>query len=868
MKRSTRHKFVSSFVLLGLLAQQAFFVFPQRAEAQFQASTGIGAFFGGDLDIGGLGATVISCAFPNGIGNAISGLFNGGGAGNQPTGGDTTDTGSTDSALGTSSFSSFSSMGGMSNTVPVTDQGAIDAIETTDENLTAGKDKKKGDKDNETNGQVDQGVPGDQSGGGGGIGGYTGFLTGGQGGKKTNGVLVDIRSEEQKDTKKERCFDKIARYMAVKMLDKITLATVEWINSGFEGQPLYLSEPDTFFSNIATEEINLVTGTLTDPQNITQYPFGRQIMESILGSLQQTFYQNAQFSLNQVLAHGTYEEFSLDFSVGGWAGYTALFEPANNPFGSYLQTQDHLSRQISGTSISAGFNFQQQLSQSGGFLNQRQCVISGTGQDDYIASNGDMAQYHVPSDGSIPPAVYAEAGYNPNDGVPQTQEQAAIIDTYVLRSQCAQWKTVTPGYVAADQITTALNIPTNEILTVDELNESIGLIFDALLAQLVEQGLESLSGGDASTNVALAQVQGYTPGSVSAGIEEPTTAGDIILTDNTDPVDYDNYDTTIDYSLSQIQGYYDANIVTALPLLSQLILKIRSLDYCVPGPNPNWILYSEDALVDLIASTPVFLAQPEDSDNSGSIEQDEVDYANDENEAHYADLIEQMTGVSIVEGPNMDRFDEFVAFMENLFNAYADRMQEDFSLTQPPPSARVLLAGLFNDMAQYESDIAFMNDYQANIGQILPILLNIEAELADLQAQNGGVLDESDPAVQAQLSLYNQISDQIVSEDDLNDLVAAIDMYNAEIPVLDTQVANCITQTSLGGYPASRQRVSYPFPYAAYPGMPNPNTNGFLPGVSLGNGNNNSIDVSFGGVQISGNSSGLSTFEATLENVY
>lgn len=853
MKRSTCHKFVSSFVLLGLLAQQAFFVFPERAEAQFQASTGIGAFFGGDLDIGGLGATVISCAFPNGIGNAISGLFNGGGAGDQPTGGDTGNTSDSDSALDTSSFSSFSSMGGISNTVPVTDQGAIDAIETTDENLTAGKDKQKGDKDNETNGQVDQGLPSGQSDGG--IGGYTGFLTGGQGGKKTTGVLVDIRGEEQKDTKKERCFDKIARYMAVKMLDKITLATVEWINSGFEGQPLYLSEPDTFFSNIATEEINLVTGTLTDPQNITQYPFGRQVMESILGSLQQTFYQNAQFSLNQVLAHGTYEEFSLDFSVGGWAGYTALFEPANNPFGSYLQTQDHLSRQISGTSISAGFNFQQQLSQSGGFLNQRECVVSGTGQADYIAPNGDMADYYVPSGGPIPQAVYTAAGYDPNSNTPQTQQQAAIIDGYVLRSQCAQWKTVTPGYVAADQITTALNIPTNEILTVDELNESIGLIFDALLAQLVEQGLESLSGGDASTNVALAQVQGYTPGSTSAGIEEPVTTGDIIT------------GGAIDYSLSQIQGYYIDNIAVATPLLSQLVLKIRSLDYCVPGPNPNWILYSEDALVDLIASTPVFLAQPEDSDNSGSIEQDEVDDANDENEAHYADLIEQITGVSIVEGPNMDRFDEFVLFMENLFNAYADRMQEDFSLTQPPPSARVLLAGLFNDLAQYENDIAFMNDYLANIGQILPILSGIEAELADLQAQNGGVLDESDPAVQAQLSLYNQISDQIVSEDDLNDLVAAIDMYNAEIPVLDTQVANCITQTDVG-YPYSRQRVSYPFPYAAYPGMPNPNTNGFLPGVSLGNGNNGSIDVSFGGVQISGNSSGLSTFETTLENVY
>ena len=836
-------KFLSGLFIFGMISHNVFFFFPKFANAQAESSGGIGAYFGGSLDIGGLGATVISCAFPNGIVNAIGGLFNGGSTGDTPA---PTQQPADDKEPQTFDMAG----GGMSmDTVPVNDQAAIDSIKEADKNLTQNKDKKKGDKENETGGAIDQGNPPEDK----------------DKKKDPDGVLVDIRAEEEKDTKKERCLDKIAKYLATKLLDEITLATVDWINSGFEGQPLYLTDPEGFFNNIATEEINLVTGVFTDPQRILEYPFGQVIMTSILQGLQQDFYHEAQFSLNEVLAHGTYEEFHEDFSIGGWAGYTALFETNNNPFGQYFDTQDHLSRQIAGTSHSTAIDFKRELNESGGFLSQRRCIMSQTGEDDYIASDDESeGQYYVPSGGPVPDAVYAHesVNYDTESGVPPTEDQADAIDVFVMRSQCAEWKNMTPGGVISDQIKNAVNIPNEELLLVDELNESIGLIIDALLTQLVTQGLESLSDTNPDNNVLLQQVQGSQPGSVANGIEDPPTTTDIITGGG-----------MIDYSLTEIQDQYILNAQMAVPLLGELILKIRALDYCVPGPNPRWITNAEDSLVTRILAIPQFLAQPVDSDNQDGIEQDEVDAANAANEAHYADLIESLTGVQIVEGPNMDRYEEFFNFMENVFIKYNQRMQDQtatprgFSLTQAPPSVRVLLDGLFNDLDNYTNQLNFMNDYLINYPNIQQYLADIEAALADIQSQSpDGILDENDPEVQAWLSAYDQISDQIVSDQVLQDLVAAIGQYTALLSVMDDHITSCIAQTTSGGYSHSKQRVPYPTPYTNYPAMPNPNNNGFLPGVSLGNGGGNSIDVTFGGVNITGNSGGLDTFEDWLND--
>ena len=56
-------------------------------------------------------------------------------------------------------------------------------------------------------------------------------------------------------TVKEACLDALAVSMSKSVLRKITESTINWINSGFEGDPLYVRDPESFFKGIANEQI-------------------------------------------------------------------------------------------------------------------------------------------------------------------------------------------------------------------------------------------------------------------------------------------------------------------------------------------------------------------------------------------------------------------------------------------------------------------------------------------------------------------------------------------------------------------------------------------------------------------------------------
>jgi hypothetical protein len=286
----------------------------------------------------------------------------------------------------------------------------------------------------------------------------------------------------------------ITRTILNKILDKITLSTVNWINGGFAGSPLWLEDPGQFFGDIAKSEINAVTAWY--PQDFNNYPFGQLVMGTILTNLQNQTQQNLRFSLNQVLAHGTYDEFRFNFNVGGWVGYSAFLEPQNNPFGNYLLVNNHIGRRISGTNVNAAFNFRDQLSQSGGFLSPRVCVVSATGNDDYIPEDNPLhlANFYqtLPAGSTLGDITFAqlpEAVQGELDDFQNLADQADAYNSLVLRSRCAQWRTTTPGNVVGTRLTSALDISTNSLLNADDFAENIGLIFDALLNQLVTAGL-------------------------------------------------------------------------------------------------------------------------------------------------------------------------------------------------------------------------------------------------------------------------------------------------------------------------------------------------------------------------------------------
>jgi hypothetical protein len=469
----------------------------------------------------------------------------------------------------------------------------------------------------------------------------------------TTTVPVNNPAHDLRDT----CLKQITRTIINKILDKITLSTVDWINHGFEGgAPLWLEDPEKFFGDIARTEINGVTGWFTCNGQITceNYPFGRLVMESVLLNLQRQSQQNLQFSLNQVLAHGTYEEFRYDFSVGGWAGYNAFLEPQNNPFGNYLLLNEDLGRRIGGTRVTTAQNFSAQLNQSGGFLSPRVCDLTATGDpgDVYIDQSDPM---FVPQGGPVPQALYDSIGYDPTQYTPMTESQAQTIQDFTLRSQCTKWRVTTPGNVVGTRLTQGLDTATNQLVAADDVAENIGLIFDALLNQLFVAGLKGLS-SDNTNSVLLAQVNGQQPGAVSNGQTPPPLQDTIFGTG------------VVDLSLLDVQTEYITNAQSARVILDELIKKIRALDYCVPGPNPRWVETATSNFQQMLSTIP----------------QAPNTLPSEENQEYYANIIHNLIGATINESPAIYNHTQFTNFMQEVFNRYRDRMLSNSSATSPP----------------------------------------------------------------------------------------------------------------------------------------------------------------------------------------
>lgn len=667
-------------------------------------------------------------------------------------------------------------------------------------------------------------------------------------------VPTTVPTNDPANDVRENCLRMVTKQIINMLLDKITLSTVNWINGGFEGSPLWLEDPEQFFGDIARNEINSVTGwfTCNGASSCEDYPFGRLVMESILTGLQNQAQANLRFSLNQVLAHGTYEQFRYDFSVGGWAGYTAFLEPQNNPFGNYLLANEEIGRRIGGTSVVTARNFREELSTSGGFLSPRVCVVSGSGNDDYIAESGPGSDMHLGSFYSVlptgatlgdvtfaqlPPAVQAYLS-----GFSDPIEQASEYNFIVLRSQCRQWRTTTPGQVVGTRLTTALDISSDSLIAADDFAENIGLIFDALINQLVSQvngGLRGLS-SDNPNSVLLAQVSGQQPGAVNNG-QAQGPATDIILGTG-----------ATNLPLVDVQNQYITNAQSATALLDELMKKIRALDYCVPGPNPRWVDTAETNFQQMLSSTtPAPVSLPID-----------------DSQTYYRNLIINLVGATIVESPAMYNHSQFQSFMQELWNRYRTRMLASYSPNLAPPTSRLFLTSLFNDLEIYNFEYNDLTDYLANISSVMPTVIQIQASLEAIAAANNGQLNPSDPNVQAQVSIFNSISDHLATESQLSTLVARQNAYQAQIVVLNGHLNACVAETVTGTYNYPNSRKSYPNPIFPWAGLPNPTSgNTFLPNVNFGSGSGD-INIEINGVQVVAPSGGLSTFESILQSVY
>lgn len=336
------------------------------------------------------------------------------------------------------------------------------------------------------------------------------------------------------------------------LLNQITQSTVNWINSGFHGSPLFVQNPESFFGNIEQTAIKgIVNQVGYDPLQ----PFGKQFALNIINQYRASSTQDMQYSLSQLTKDPTtLNNYQTNFFYGGWNAFLVNTQyPQNNYLGYTMKMSNTLYGQTTtGNTGNPVQNLAQKaqtlLSQGNGFLSPTMCppninpnyntltnefnpptftpdantvnsipdcqpkpdTASGCANETDIdaAMNADMTAGATTQD--IPACVYIFSAGSSGGCSNEDEINADVVAAYTAlnaqattfsqKNTCIDPKTgksalvaTTPGAVVANQITSALNIHTGSSELDAALGNSISVILNALMNHFFQEGLSALS---------------------------------------------------------------------------------------------------------------------------------------------------------------------------------------------------------------------------------------------------------------------------------------------------------------------------------------------------------------------------------------
>lgn len=407
--------------------------------------------------------------------------------------------------------------------------------------------------------------------------------------KELNKKMQELLGVSKAINENSSCIQSIGRLIIKTLLQKMTVSTINWINSGFEGSPAFLQNPGKFFGDIAKNEV-LQFGIEIDGIS----PFSKDWIRNNALSFNNKFQQNARYSLDELIqqTNPDYDAvtFGQDFSMGGWDAWSAMTQiPANNPLGFKLMADNEIQKRLTGTAQSNAENIRDALQQANGFLGDQRCVepYGITREQDIEARNAIGAK--ADEDGYIP-------------------------------GTCKEWEYVTPGKLISEAATTAINYQNNAYLNVEDLNDAVAAISDALLAQfssnIMENGFANMGneGSDGTLyfnsnmndSYRTQTEKDYIPSQLSSSwlqanpdfnirtdftqalIDEQRTYIDKLALQNKEllsTTDGKEYKLSADGKSSNAYGLMPA---------------IYQLDYCIPGPHPGWEDDSRETLRRLV----------------------------------------------------------------------------------------------------------------------------------------------------------------------------------------------------------------------------------------------------------------------------
>ncbi|MCX6719137.1 MAG: hypothetical protein NTZ38_02050 [Candidatus Taylorbacteria bacterium] len=306
---------------------------------------------------------------------------------------------------------------------------------------------------------------------------------------------------------KNYVLDGLAWSVAKIMLQQVTASVVNWINTGFKGNPAFLTNPQGFFMDVADQATGAFianTGVLSElcsPFNIDirlSLALNNNMQIDRYACTLSTVINNARNSTINVSENATVNRKTIvnnnisasaakgvtvngkqvvkndvatingfmggDFKQGGWPAFIAMTtEPQNNIYGAYLTSRDDLAQQIANKKNSIKVD----LSMGNGFMSWPKCEI-------------------VPVDEAV---VYKGSG---------TLNEKVDSKGNVAYEKC---ETQTPGSVIAGSINKSLGIPQDTLNIAGSLNQIVGALFAQLVTKVLQGGLHTASGSGGSGSV-------------------------------------------------------------------------------------------------------------------------------------------------------------------------------------------------------------------------------------------------------------------------------------------------------------------------------------------------------------------------------
>ena len=311
-------------------------------------------------------------------------------------------------------------------------------------------------------------------------------------------------------------FDTLATNVAKIIIKQLAAQTVNWINSGFKGNPAYVTNTGQFFQNVADTEAaqflssNSVLASLCSP-------FQAKIR---LALAKNYLNPNQNFSCTLGKLEQNFDNFTNNFSQGGWDGWFQMTQnTSNNPYGAYIEGQDQLSINIGNSQA----KYQQQLSWGQGFLSWQTCKPGAAPIASSGGVQGGCTGYNSSSVTDIT-ALNTASGCQEAGG---TWSQAAnnATDQYVssndgLNCSEADKQTNTPGSVIGAKLNGVLGSDVLQLAVVQGINQIVGALITQLTQQVVGgigSGLRGLSQSTPNSGVQSIVTQ------LSSNPNDPTT---------------------------------------------------------------------------------------------------------------------------------------------------------------------------------------------------------------------------------------------------------------------------------------------------------------------------------------------------------